>query len=526
MARVILDWDSKTDQGFVVSEILDVIRAGFSVENTSKKILRNRNVPTWHLPDFNSPITQSGKFRIGLFYDICDYLNKHKHEIVTTPILSTRLQQKYTNKAIHPLKLEYRPYQLDCIRDSLSVGYGVNVVGTAGGKTLIMAGLAETIRAGNPDHHTFILMPSNLVKQTYKEFLDFGIDSKLISTWSSGDDFELNAINIASLETLRSAVAVFSSRSPLTPIEWMRKHRDANIAEYNEYKNGQLAGEKTRHTAWKKRRDKIRAVLKSVDLVIVDEVHSLRKGNALNQVVDAFDTPHRFGFTGTMPSSQEDQWSVKGLIGPIITNVSSADLRDMNYIAQLTAIIVNITYNNPPTHRPDFDNPEAAYLEECEFLYNNAYRNQIITKLSTGFDNNSLILVNRLKHGESLKQLISSQTSRPVYFMKGEVDTDEREEIRGLMEKQNDIICIAMARIFAVGVNIKNLHYIVFALGGKAKVTIIQGIGRGLRLHENKECLTLFDISDKTHYGIKHLNDRIQYYNDERIEYTTKNLHE
>ena len=103
---------------------------------------------------------------------------------------------------------------------------------------------------------------------------------------------------------------------------------------------------------------------------------------------------------------------------------------------------------------------------------------------------------------------------------------EDREKLRALMEVDNNIICIAMARIFAVGINIKNLHYVVFAQGGKAKVTLIQSIGRGLRLHEDKECLIILDIADITYYGEQHLNDRLKYYEEEKIEYEFKELHE
>jgi superfamily II DNA or RNA helicase len=92
------------------------------------------------------------------------------------------------------------------------------------------------------------------------------------------------------------------------------------------------------------------------------------------------------------------------------------------------------------------------------------------------------------------------------------------------MEIDDNIICIAMSRIFAVGINIKNLHYVIFAQGGKAKVTLIQSIGRGLRLHDQKECLVIIDIADTTHYGEKHLIERLTYYKEEQIEYETKEL--
>jgi len=70
------------------------------------------------------------------------------------------------------------------------------------------------------------------------------------------------------------------------------------------------------------------------------------------------------------------------------------------------------------------------------------------------------------------------------------------------------------------------LHYIIFAQGGKAKVTLIQSIGRGLRLHDDKERLIIIDIADYTYYSNKHMEERIAYYNEEKINYELKELFE
>ena len=71
-----------------------------------------------------------------------------------------------------------------------------------------------------------------------------------------------------------------------------------------------------------------------------------------------------------------------------------------------------------------------------------------------------------------------------------------------------------------------NLHYIIFAAGGKAKIKIIQSIGRGLRLHKNKQQLVIFDIGDDLRYGSKHLGRRVTFYEKENIEYGIKKIKE
>ena len=94
------------------------------------------------------------------------------------------------------------------------------------------------------------------------------------------------------------------------------------------------------------------------------------------------------------------------------------------------------------------------------------------------------------------------------------------------MEKTKDVICIAISKIFSTGINIKNLHYIVFAGGGKAKVKIIQSIGRGLRLHKDKKGVIIIDIADMLYYGNQHYNKRLKLYKGEKIKYGIKSIQE
>ena len=94
------------------------------------------------------------------------------------------------------------------------------------------------------------------------------------------------------------------------------------------------------------------------------------------------------------------------------------------------------------------------------------------------------------------------------------------------MEKQSNICVIAISKIFSTGINIKNLHYLIFAGGGKAKVKIVQSIGRGLRLHEDKKELIIFDIADNLKYGMSHYQKRKQLYAQEKIPHSFTTCHE
>ena len=92
------------------------------------------------------------------------------------------------------------------------------------------------------------------------------------------------------------------------------------------------------------------------------------------------------------------------------------------------------------------------------------------------------------------------------------------------MEKDNDVICVAMSSIFSTGVNIKNIHNIIFASGGKSFIRTVQSIGRGLRKHNLKSKLIIFDICDRLRYGIRHCEKRKEIYEKEKIKFTETNI--
>ena len=87
------------------------------------------------------------------------------------------------------------------------------------------------------------------------------------------------------------------------------------------------------------------------------------------------------------------------------------------------------------------------------------------------------------------------------------------------MERETNVVVVAISAIFATGVNIKNLHNIIFASGGKSFIRTVQSIGRGLRKHDSKDKLIIFDICDQLKYGITHCDKRKSIYDKEKIQY-------
>jgi superfamily II DNA or RNA helicase len=462
-------------QGQIDAEMsnLALIREKFSMANPAHR--RNARF----VPARLYAITPAGKFEIGLLKDICAYLESNQLKYEITEELSKKFFVGFDDPIIKKYCLTYRDHQDKSINLAVKRGRGVFCIPTAGGKTLIMAGIIESMRLsmGNPNAIALVLVPNiQLVEQTSKDFEEYGMEK--VTKWSGDNIPDSNATTIVA-----GTQILLSNKTDLS-------------------------------------------LLDNIDLLLVDETHGLRKENEINNVINKIDTNYRFGFTGTMPTSPIDQWNIIGKIGPIVYQEKTLDLKDKKYVSDFNIRILTLQHKNIPKFIHNPNRPSQAYEEELEYLMNCTRRNEIICNLSNKLKNNTIIMVDRIEHGVILEEKLRNtcEADRPIYFIRGSTEMEERESVRKLMEDRNDVIVVAISKIFSTGINIPNLHNIIFASAGKAKIKIMQSIGRALRLHPTKSMATIFDISDNTKYGKKHLTEREVLYSTENYIYEKTNI--
>jgi type I site-specific restriction endonuclease len=72
---------------------------------------------------------------------------------------------------------------------------------------------------------------------------------------------------------------------------------------------------------------------------------------------------------------------------------------------------------------------------------------------------------------------------------------------------------------FSTGIDLKNVHHIVFAESTKAEITIRQSIGRGMRKLAEKNKVYVWDLVDQLDgYMVKHGEKREEIYRDQQFE--------
>lgn len=451
------------------SVLFNEIREHFSVKNENAAFLKRYNR---FVPSRKYMITPTGQCELGMYWEIRNYIFEKQKvvEVVVADNLKSQIECGIDYRFYDKLKLPLRDYQSDVVKKALDFGRGVCVLGTGAGKTLTTACLIENYYQNSSDRKLFkciVIVPDlTLVNQTYKEFEDVGVNFKT-TRWTGQYKPDLTAnVIICNIGILQSQ---FESN------DWVQ----------------------------------------FVDLLIVDECHKA-KADVTSKIINSINTVHKYGFTGTLPDKLEDRWSILGKLGPVLYTKNSFELRQENFLSNVEARIIRLDYKG----RYNFD-----YNDELQFLYSNSFRNDVIKKICDKFQNNVLILVNHIAHGEALYNYLKD-LNKQVYFIRGEVDVEERDRVKAVMEQNNNVVCIAISAIFSTGVNIKNLHLICFAAGGKSFIRTVQSIGRGLRLHQNKEKLIIIDIQDNLKYGYKHGEMRKEIYTKEQILYNERIIKE
>ena len=266
-------------------------------------------------------------------------------------------------------------------------------------------------------------------------------------------------------------------------------------------------------TTWQSFSKAPKDVLESFEVVVGDEAH-LFKANVLKGILEKMrKTAVRIGTTGTLDGSECHRLQLEGLFGPVKKVISSYQLMDEGTIANIDIQCVILRHTKQK---------KLTYQEEMDYLVSSKERNAFITNLVASLKGNTLVLFQYVeKHGEVLYPMLEGRVE-DLHYVYGGTDTEDREKVRGVVEKSDNSVILASYGTFSTGVNIKRIDNIVFASPSKSRIRNLQSIGRGLRKVEGKESMRLFDIADDLqcdNYTLGHLKDRINIYNEEKFPY-------
>ena len=249
--------------------------------------------------------------------------------------------------------------------------------------------------------------------------------------------------------------------------------------------------------------------------IIGDEAH-LFKAKSLTSIMNKLhDCKYRVGFTGTLDGTQTNRLVLEGVFGTVDKVTKTEKLIKQGHLSEFEIKVLLLKHD-----KQKFD----TYQEEMDDLVEHEGRNKFIRNLVCDLSGNTLVLFNYVeRHGMPLFEMINNKVGehRLVFLVHGGVDTEDREKARQIAETTHDSIIVASYGTFSTGINIRNLHNVVFASPSKSKIRNLQSIGRVLRKGDHKTKAILYDIADDIgkNYTLNHLIERVKLYNEENFNY-------
>ena len=366
-----------------------------------------------------------------------------------------------------PPSLQVRDYQYKAIYEALKYNRRLLLSPTASGKSLMIYALVRFHT--NVNRNVLIVVPTtSLVEQMYKDFEEYG--------WMATKD----------CHKIYAGAEKYTEHSVVI-------------------------------TTWQSIYKEPRKWFDRFDVVIGDEAHQFKAKSLTTLMSKLHECKYRIGFTGTLDGTNVNQLVLEGLFGRCSQVTRTNALMAAGHVAKLKVKIVLLKHE---------EQLFEGYQDEIGYLIEHKGRNMFLRNLACDLKGNTLVLFNYVeRHGLPLYNLINSHTDRPVHFVHGGVDVDDREDIRQLTEQSDDAIIVASYGTFSTGINIKRLHNVIFASPSKSRVRNLQSIGRVLRKGENKSQATLYDIADDistdrgNNYTLNHLMERVKVYNEEKFQY-------
>ncbi len=429
----------------------------------------------------------TGKIYTGLYHYIINWCNENNVQVVDgTKIKDTNVDDNKIEQFIKALKIpniEVRDYQKEAFVHAVKKNRCLLLSPTASGKSLIiyLIVIFNLLRLKESKQNKILIVvpTTSLVEQLFKDFKDYGYNSE------------------------RNVHKIYQGHDKET-------------------------SKRVIITTWQSIYNMPKKWFSDIGTVIGDEAHLFKAVSLTKIMTKLTKCKYRVGLTGTLDGTKTHKLVLEGLFGNVNKVVSTTELQEKGKLAALKIFCLVLQHGK--TER-DFLK-DKTYQEEMDYLVSNTKRNKYIRNLVTGLQGNTLCLFQYVeKHGQTLKEMIEEKADdKKIFYVHGGIEAEEREKIRFITEKSDNAIIVASFGTFSTGINIRNLHNIVFASPSKSRIRNLQSIGRGLRLKDDNSEATLYDIADdisykeKENYTLAHFRERINIYNEEDFDYEIHNI--
>lgn len=408
---------------------------------------------------------ETGRFLTGLLPEIrlalahlgIEYQVDDKRTDVS--FLHDKIDENWLNDPSYKSPVILRDYQVDYINKAIKNKRGIIPSPTSSGKTNMMAGILKALPPNTP---TLVLAnKKQLVEQNYDEIRKWNIPN--VGRFYG----EVKDPNIITCSTVQSAHLL----EPLLP---------------------------------------------KIKVLIVDEIHEMMSKEPRQIYAKLKNASVRIGMSATAfkfgGTDNTQKYEVKGWIGPLFETdctedgkLTTKELQDRNILASAECSFYEV--DEPKL-------PYDIYLDAVtRGIAENEYFHTMVSKLVSKIGGRSLIIVERIEHGDRLQEHIPGSL-----WVRGQDNVETRKQIIDRLKNEQDkLTAIATSGIFNTGINVF-IHNLINAAGGQADHQIIQRFGRGLRVADDKKHLKYYDF-------VFAINDYLEKHSMKRIKVLEKEGH-
>jgi len=437
------------------------------VKEALYKSLRFREKGYYHSPKYrqrkwdgyrNFFSLKAGQFLTGLLPEVklALHLMQCEYDIVDNreplEFALNKIDESFLWDRQHEKPVVLRDYQIDLTNQALKFKRGLIHAPTSAGKTFILVSLLKCLPPKTP---VLVLVDTKeLVYQNYQEIKKYGFDDVGMFF---GDVKEPNYITVCLINSV----------------------------------------------------PKLKKLYPLVKAVFVDEIHDMMSARCIKLYKELNNADIRIAFSATpFKFGGRDKchmFKVKGHVGaPLKTEtieggkLTTKALQDRDILSSVDCTFFKI---NSPQRQYDI------YMDAVTYgIAQNDYLNQSVAKLVKQLKGRTMLVVERIEHGEYLQSLIPGS-----FWVHGTQKKSIRQSaIEDLKTHKGDFVAIAVDKIVNKGVNVF-IHNLVNVAGGKADHQVIQRLGRGLRTADDKEGLHYYDFFFTINpYLEKHSKERIR----------------
>lgn len=507
---------------------------------------------------FDHFITKDSKISIGLWKEIYNFserygydceiegltdtlnlsLDRTKYDQFVTKLLDGILDEK--GNPIVP-----RDYQSEGAFRALQYKFCTQELATSAGKTLIFYIFNSVLKAKgiiNPEQKALVIVPNvSLVGQTAEKFEMYsnGVVSWNVATIGGDDKFD-----IAKFEESDILITTYQSLINFHPsfleskLTTLNKKLNKAKKEDKESLQNQIVNLRKK-ILWAKSYN----IFSKFSVVNIDETHKSR-GNSIQEIlISCSNWKYRLGLSGTVKIDEKysDFYRVQENVGPMVMVLSAKHLIDHGYSPNIQIKVLQLKYDVSDSKiqkywalkkdgKSMYSNPKDFGRDmlaiEKDIIFESKERLDLISNLVKKLGKNTLILFSDVKneYGKRIHQKILEWNTN-TFYIDGGVDSSDRDSYKSIMESQDDVIIVASFGTFSTGIDLKNVHHIIFAESTKAEITIRQSIGRGMRKLAEKLKVIIWDLVDLLDgYMIKHGETREKIYKDQKFKVDKKTI--